>query len=327
MIGCYATGIFPRDETLIEATRLYERGKLDKRELNKAYEKSTIKIVEAQLAAKFSYITDGMLNWQDLMRPFATNIKGIKLGGLARWFNNNMFYRKPIVTNEILREKSILENHIQLKFLPKSSPWKAILPAPYTFVQTCENCFYKNKEELMFKYAEILCDEIKQLTKLGFNYIQLSDPALVYTPTNLEKLKGKLETVAEALRIIKKETSAEICLQTFFGDFTQILPDALDFPVDHLGIDLYETNLSTLKEYHFKKGVALGLVNSRSSLLENPDELNNIAQEILDSIYTSKIGDVFVCPNCDLEFLPLKKGRQKMQIVMTVVSYLEKRFF
>jgi len=268
-----------------------------------------------------------MLNWQDLMRPFATNIKGIKLGGLARWFNNNMFYRKPIIISKISREKTILENYIQLKFLPKSSYWKVILPAPYTFVQACENRFYKNKEELMFAYAEILRDEIKQLTELGFNYIQLSEPALVYASSALERLKTELESVTEALRIIREKVKVKICLQTFFGDFAKILPEALEFPVNHLGIDFYETNLSTLKEYNFEKGVAFGLVNSRSSLLENPNELSGIAQEILDSIYPSKINDVFICPNCDLEFLPLSKALQKMQVITTVTLRLKEELF
>lgn len=327
MIGCYATGIFPRDEELVEATRLFERDKLSKKELDKAFEKSTMKIIEAQSSVKFDYVTDGMLNWQDLLRPFAVNISGIELGGLARWFNNNMFYRKPVIINEISREKNILQNYIQLKFLPKTIHWKAILPAPYTFAQLCENRYYKNKEELMFKYSEILRDEIKRLIEMGFSYIQLSDPALVYTLTNSKKSKVELENVTEALRIIKKETSVKICLQTFFGDFAKILPEALAFPVNHLGIDLYETNLSALKEYTFDKGVALGLVNSRSSLLENSNELYDVAQEILDSIYPSEINDVFICPNCDLEFLPFNKAFQKMQVTAAVASRLREEFF
>jgi len=32
----------------------------------------------------------------------------------------------------------------------------------------------------MFKFAEIINEEIKSLAEAGFSYIQLSDPALVY---------------------------------------------------------------------------------------------------------------------------------------------------
>jgi len=323
MIGCYATGIFPRSKELVEVTRLYERGKISNQRLEKAFDKATVEIIDAQSSANFSYVTDGMLKWQDLMRPFAANIHGLKVGGLARWFNNNLFYRKPIVISEIEHEESIIEHIIQLKFLPKASSWKAILLAPYTFAQLCENHFYKNKSELMFKYAEILRDEIKRLVEVGFSYVQLSDPALVCTLDNTKTSTGKLASVKEALRIITEGTSVKTCLQTFFGDFSQILPEAIDFPVDHLGIDLCETNFEILKEYSFEKGVALGLVNCCNSLLEDPSKQLIIAKEILEAIYPSKICDVFVCPNCDLEFLPLDKAVEKMRVTATVASLLK----
>ncbi|MEM2915651.1 MAG: hypothetical protein QXH91_09695, partial [Candidatus Bathyarchaeia archaeon] len=119
----------------------------------------------------------------------------------------------------------------------------------------------------------------------------------------------------------------DTCLQTFFGDFSNILPEALDFPVSHLGIDFYETNLEKLKEYSFEKGVALGLVDSRSSLSEDEVELVAIAKEVIDSIYNSKMYDVFLCPTCDLEFLPWDVAKEKMKIISNVTKLLRREFY
>jgi methionine synthase II (cobalamin-independent) len=113
------------------------------------------------------------------------------------------------------------------------------------------------------------------------------------------------------------------CLQTFFGDLAGILPEALDFAVDHLGIDMYETDFEKLKNYAFSKGVALGLVDSRSSPVEDPDRLAVAVMEILDSISDQSL-DVFVCPNCDLEFLPWERARQKMNVVTAVAERLRR---
>ncbi len=322
MIGCYATGIMPRPKELVEATRAYERRKISAEELEKAFKEATIKVIETQVSAELSYIIDGMLKWQDLLRPFTENLEGLKAGALARWFNNNTFYRKPIVQGEIKLKKGIAAKLDYAEYLPKNIPWKAILPAPYTLTRLSENKFYKNERELMFNYAEILRDEIGKLAKKGFKYIQLSDPALVYNPFKKPLSRDALADIEEALRTAVKSANAKTCLQTFFGDFSQIMPEALNFPVDDLGIDLYETSLEKLKEYDFDKGVALGIVDARSSLVEDENELAKVAEDLIQSIYPSKIRDVFICPNCDLEFLPWERMEEKIRVVGSVAKRL-----
>ena len=326
MISCYVTGILPRPKELIEATRNYDRGRVSRGELEKAFEDATLKAINAQLSAGLSYITDGMLTWQDLLRPFTENLSGVKIGSLARWFNNNMFYRKPVIVDEIRRKKSIAET-AHTNFLPKNLPWKAILPAPYTFAQLSENRFFKGETELMFAYAKTLREEIKDLAKLGFKYVQLSDPALVYKSITTSTSRDELDTVSEALKVVTEGTPIKTCLQTFFGDFSQILPEALEFPMNHFGIDLYETDFEKLKQYSFEKGVALGVVDSRSSLAENQDELITVAKEIIDSIYHSKMKEIFICPNCDLEFLPWERAKEKLKVLGTVAKRLREEFY
>ena len=326
MTGCYLTGILPRPSKLIEKTRAYERKRIDKKELEESFEKATETTIKAQVSAGLNYITDGMLKWQDLLRPFTEDLIGIEVGSLTRWFNNNTFYRRSIITDSVKRDKEIVKNIMFLEKLPKRLLWKAILPAPYTFVSLSENQYYKDEAEFMFEFAEIINEEIKSLAEAGFSYIQLSDPALVYGPLTPNFKKDKLALVNDVLEIAVKGTTIKTCLQTFFGDFSKILPEALDFPVDHLGVDLYETDFEKLKEYSFEKGVALGLVDSRSSLVEEPDELIAVAKEIIESIYRSRMGEVYICPNCDLEFLPWERAEEKMKVISSVANRLREDF-
>jgi 5-methyltetrahydropteroyltriglutamate--homocysteine methyltransferase len=327
MIGCYLTGTLPRPKGLIEVTRAYDRGRTDEKKLEKAFEQSTLEAISVQLSADFSYITDGMLKWQDFLRPFTENLYGVSVGGLARWFNNNVFYRKPVIMKDIKLEKGVIEKVTYIKLLPKNFPWKVVLPAPFTFAQLSENQFYRNKAELMFKYAQILREEIKRLADLGIKYVQLSDPALVYKPIMTSLSRDELNIVSEALKVAVEGIPIKTCLQTFFGDFSQILPEALDFPVEHLGIDLYETDFQKLKDYSFEKGVALGLVDSRSSLVEKIDELFKLANKMIDSIYCSKVKDVFICPNCDLDFLPWEIAEEKIKVIGNVARLLRGEFY
>jgi 5-methyltetrahydropteroyltriglutamate--homocysteine methyltransferase len=326
MIGGHATGIFPRPRELIKVTRDYARKTVNEQQLENAFDDATAKIIKAQVSAGFSHITDGMLEWQDPLQPFTENLGGVKAGGIARWFNNNTFYRKPVVVEELYRKKGIIESLARVKGLPRNLPWKAILAAPYTFAQLCENQFYDDKTELMFKYAETLRQEIKSIAKLGFRYVQLSDPALVYEPIATSRSADDLGFVRDALKVAVGGTPVKTCLQTFFGDFSKILPEALSFPVDDLGVDLYETNLDKLKGYRFEKGVSVGLVDSRSSLVENPYELIRTAKKIIQSIYGRNTFDFFACPNCDLEFLPWERAEEKMKVITAVVNGLRKDF-
>jgi len=322
MIGSYVTGILPRPQELVELTRAYEREKVTEKKVEIAFEDATAKAIKVQESARLTYVTDGMLRWQDLLRPFTENLEGVKAGSLARWFNNNTFYRKPVIVDDIELKRSITGDIARTKFLPKNLPWKVVLPAPYTFVRLSENHFYKNGTEFMFKYAEVLNEEIKSLEKLGFKYVQLSDPALVYRPFGESISEQELKVVSEALKVAVEGVSVKTCLQTFFGDFSQALPEALEFPVDHLGIDLYETNVEKLKEYSLDKGVALGLVDARSSLVENTDDLVKFVGETIESIHSSEKADFFVCPNCDLEFLPWERALEKMRVVGDVAERL-----
>jgi 5-methyltetrahydropteroyltriglutamate--homocysteine methyltransferase len=326
MIDCYVTGMLPRPRGLIERTRAYERSGINGKQLEESFATYTDTVIKAQFSVGLNYITDGMLRWQDLLRPFTENLKGITVGSLTRWFNNNTFYRKPIITNSFKPEKELVKNITYLDKLPKNLPWKAILPAPYTFVFLSENRYYKDEAEFMFKFAEIINEEIKSLEEAGFSYVQLSDPALVYELLAPNFREDKLSLVKDVLGIAVKGTSVKTCLQTFFGDFTRILPEALNFPVDHLGIDLYETDFEKLKEYPFEKGVALGIVDSRSSLVEKPNELVAVAKEIIESIYHSNMGEVFICPNCDLDFLPWQRAKQKMNVLSGVTKRLREDF-
>jgi 5-methyltetrahydropteroyltriglutamate--homocysteine methyltransferase len=322
MISCYITGILPRPKELIRVTRSYVRGRIEEQELEEAFKEATSRAVKTQLAGGFSYVTDGMLEWQDMLRPFTTALDGVRTGSLARWFNNNTFYRRPMIVGEIQRNKRIVEDTTYIQHLPSSTPWKAILPAPYTFAHLSQNEYYRSKIELMFKYAEILREEITGLAKLGFKYVQLSDPALVYQPNSNPIGKDELNHIGEALEAAVKGIQVKTCLQTFFGDFSQILPEAIDFPVDHLGIDFYETDFGKMGEWSVRKGVALGLIDSRNSLIEKPAELITVAEEIIGYIDHSASKEVFICPNCDLDFLTWERAEEKMRVLGIVANLL-----
>jgi len=55
--------------------------------------------------------------------------------------------------------------------------------------------------------------------------------------------------------------------------------------------------------------------------------LITVAKEIIDSIYHSKMKEIFICPNCDLEFLPWERAKEKLKVLGTVAKRLREEFY
>lgn len=320
MIGAYLTGIYPRSQKLIEATRACERKRMDKKELLRYFLEDTRHAINLQRRAKFDHVTDGMLSWQDLLRPFTENLHGISFGALTRWFNNNTFYWAPRVEDKLNSDGKILAELTHFECLPKDNPWKIIVPGPYTFSRLSENMYYDDRNELMFDFAEVLRKEIKNIVREGFSYVQLSEPSLVFEDRMQKFERDALEQVKEAVRTVVDGLNVNTSVQTFFGDTAPIFPAILDFPVDCVGVDFCETSLESLKDYKFTKTLSCGCVNSRSSVVESPEAISNFVEEAINLL--SPV-DVFVCPNSDLEFRPQNVAEKKVLNIGEAIKLLK----
>jgi 5-methyltetrahydropteroyltriglutamate--homocysteine methyltransferase len=319
MIGSSISGNLPRTQELIAKTRAYDRAKLSDEELEAAYLEATKRVIEGQAKAGLSHVNDGLLKWQDLLRPFSQGLGGVEVGPMARWFNNNTFYKVPLVKGPITYEGPVTEGLGYRKLLPKGATLKAVLPAPYTFAALATDCHYGDDTKLQTAYAEALNQEAKHLEKLGYGYIQLSDPALVYVTT--KPTKKELKAYGKVLEVATSGLSAKTCLQTFFGDAGDILPEALAYPVSDLGFDLYETAPETLKGLKLKGGLSLGLIDARNSTIEDAGEITEAAKQILKTL---KPKGVYVSTNCDADFLTWEKAEEKIGVLTRVAENLRR---
>ena len=319
MIGSSVSGNLPRTQELIAKTRAYDRAKLSDDELEAAYQEATKQVIEGQVKAGLTQINDGQLKWQDLLRPFTLGLRGVELGPMARWFNNNTFYKVPLIKGPITYKGSVTEKLGYRKLLPKGVTLKAVLPAPYTFASLADDYLYGDKVNLQVAYAEALNQEAKHLEKIGYRYIQFSDPALVYVTT--KPTKKELKAYGEVLGIATSGLNAKTCLQTFFGDACDILPEALSYPVSDLGFDLYETAPKTLKGLKLKGGLSLGIIDARNSTIEDAGEITAAAKQILKTL---KPRDLYVSTNCDADFLTWEKAEEKIEVLTRVAENLRR---
>ena len=86
LISSYTFGIYPRSEELIEATRKNTEN------LDSLSQSETVEYISAQKNADLGFVSDPLLKWDDVFRPFA-NLSGVTPTALNRIYED----RKSVV--------------------------------------------------------------------------------------------------------------------------------------------------------------------------------------------------------------------------------------
>ena len=74
----YAPGIYARSEELVQATRDLDRGRATEEAVAAQQDADLRAFLYAQREAGLDYFSDGLLNWQDIFRPFDTAAEGFR---------------------------------------------------------------------------------------------------------------------------------------------------------------------------------------------------------------------------------------------------------
>lgn len=305
-VGCYIGGIYPRSERLIDATR---RNPPDLQQIVREDKK---KVIALQVKVGLTYISDPLLDWDDMLRPYLA-LKGLIRGSLNRLFEQNTFYRTPVVVDRVEWVKPICASNLAIDLLPKDRSWKVDLPDPYTFASLSDNRYYKDKRDLLADLAKALAKEAATLQH-SFELIQINGPSICSI-----RSRDELELAYEALQTVTKGLSAKTYLHLYFGDPTPILADLLSFPVDGLGLDLVNVKIPSDLKFG-KMGLAAGCVDAGNTKLEKPKEVAEEIRKLADRLQPSEI---YLCPNYDLEYVPRRYANRKVHTLSKAAMLLK----
>jgi len=308
-------GIHPRSERLIKTFRAYSRKKINLDELNEVLEKESRELIKLQLDLNYRYVTDGMLRWHDLLRPLAEKLEGVEVDGLSRWFDNNLFYKKPVIVGEVRRTDKILKEYIYPSEIPDRR-FKLILPDPFTFTSLSE-LGKRRFDEVLFEVSKAMNEEIREMeAEVGLGQVQLSAPSLVWRRLDEDSLELARDAIDECL----KGVSAERMIHLPFGDALNSFPQILDARVNVIGFDMTATKLKELREYSIDRGVGLGFVDGRNSLIEDVGFVKGKVEEYLEA---NEPETIYITPSCGLEFLPRNVADEKVRLLKRIVDELE----
>ena len=299
---------------LIGAITKWQRSEWNDVQLEETYQKITKAVIREQEEAGLEVVTDGQIRWEDLVTPFARGINGFEINGLSRWFNNNVYYRQPILHTAPIWRGPVLVNDYTFAKRCTTKPLKAILPGPYTFAVVSEDRYFKTRRPFVLKLAELLNQEALAFVKAGAPFIQFDEPAIGFGATDMK-------LAVEALGVATQGVRAKTAVSMYFGSLNGVFEGLLRSNVDVIGIDVVSdpTALATIKRVKVTKELALGCLDARNTKLESMQELHALFNVIKKRVPLDRI---YVNPTCGLEFLPHPQALAKIQrLVQAVRTY------
>ncbi|MCL5435263.1 MAG: hypothetical protein M1405_02635 [Patescibacteria group bacterium] len=313
-IKTFIHGVYPRSEILAQTTRDVERKRLSKEKLWQQLKNDFNRLYKLQKNYNLDYFEDGKLNWQDIFRPIIESTKGLEVGPLTRWFDNNCFYRQPVINAKLrLDEKKIA------KFFPKprTGKWKVTLLSPYAFAMLTKDTNSSFAEKLD-KLTKLTAELIKYLDERGANIIQLNEPCIPY----YKATKKEIDVFAKSIEILKKTTkNSKLAVYFYFGDSSLAVKTLnRDNLVDIVGVDFFKTDLSSLPK-KLKFDFIAGVLDGRNSLVENEEALKKFIKEIIKYL---KPEVLYISNSSELDLLPEPVARKKVELLLKVKNYFSK---
>src|SRR2546426_675635 len=134
VIGAYPKiGDGPEAQELRRALHRGDRGEISDPELGKVFDDVTRTAIGEIEAAGVDVTNDGQIRWDDLLSPFARAWAGVTPGPLERFYDNNTYFRQPVIDGRIVTDgRSLVRDYTFAPGVAKTK-LKAAVPGPLTF--------------------------------------------------------------------------------------------------------------------------------------------------------------------------------------------------
>jgi 5-methyltetrahydropteroyltriglutamate--homocysteine methyltransferase len=285
---------------VVAATRGIDRGRVGSDAVEHAFADDLAAFVRVQKDAGMDFFSDGLLKWQDIFRPL-TEALGVKPHTLVRWFDTNTFFREPELSGR-LATPAHPDGVAPDGSVPR--PRVTTVPSPYMFSRAAHTD--QDRNQLIVALAQqVLRPAIDAAVAAGSELIHLEDPWLGYWGIKREDWAP----LRDALTILHRDLKATLAFHVYFGDAAPHIDQLLQLPVDAIGVDLIQTDIKALGS-GWDKGLVAGVINGRSSILESPKNLVEVARHLAEAV---RPRNLYLSSNCELGYLPTVVAEQKVQ--------------
>ncbi|MCK4858279.1 MAG: hypothetical protein KAT58_09945 [candidate division Zixibacteria bacterium] len=300
----------PGDTNIRRLLHRFDKGKIAQAELDQAFAEVTERVIGEQVERGIDLLTDGQIRWNDIITPIAAGAAGFQIGGLIRWFDNNVLYRKPQIISPIKWTKAITVDNFSFAREKTKRPIKTVLPAPFSFRQLSDDRYYRDSDRLLEDVVTLLRRETESLIAAGATQIQFDEPSLQYHPK-------EIATAAAAINEVTRGLDATFWLCFYFGSVEEIVSKFDLFNVQVIAADCVSRpeNFRVLLNLSGDYNVCFGLLDARNIKLEERRTLLEQYEKI-----ALKFPEAYISPSCGLEFLPHVDALKKLELLAASVQ-------
>jgi 5-methyltetrahydropteroyltriglutamate--homocysteine methyltransferase len=283
-------------------------------EITSVYDEARAEVVARQQEAGLDFVVEGQLRWDDMLaHPLAVH-DAVETRGIVRYYDNNNFYREPVVTGDLTPDGDVaaeLEAAAEL-----TDDLQAVLPGPYSLADLATDEHYG--DGLLGGVAEFLAGEVEQFPDV--ESLWLLEPSLVENAPG----DGEDERASEAIDAVAAATDADVVVHTYWGALEEkVYAHLMDADVEAIGFDLvsdHEANLYNLNEYGTKDDVALGLVDGQNTLVEGSETIRERVEWVADNTPGADFETAYLTSNTELFYLPVNKAEAKLDALAAAVK-------
>ena len=310
-----SVGSMPKPDYILKARSQFARKEIDREELRELEKRATREWIEFQESIGTDLIVDGEMYRGDMVAFFAEEMPGLEIGGLVRSYGNR-FYRKPIATGPVGRDKPMTVEWWQYAQSLTEAPVKGMLTGPYTICDWSFNEYYDSRRDFVLDLAKVIREEALDLERAGAKYIQIDEPA---ASTRMDEL----DLVIEAMQIVTEPLEVHTITHICYGDFHRAYPKMLDIPVDQIDLEFANSEYGLLEEFsdnEFTKYIGLGISDVHTHEVEPVDEMVQGIRQTLKHIPPERI---FVDPDCGLKTRTVEEAKEKLSNIKKAVDVVK----
>ena len=283
-------------------------------EIAAAYKQYRTEVIDEQQSAGLDRIVEGQLRWDDMLAHPLTTHENVDPKGIVRYYDNNNFYRDPVVEGELTVSSDVAGELEAASEHVDSGSLQAVLPGPYSLFDLATDDYYGDDADFFEAISEFLGGEVDAFPE--HETLFLLEPSLVENAPD-EDLQ---EQLAEAVDTVADETAADVVVHTYFGALDEkTYAHLMDADVEALGFDLVagdrEETLSNINEFGTKDAAALGIADGQNTLVESAETLEERVDWFQDQVPVQEFDRLYLTTNTEPFYLPVNKHREKLAAI------------
>ncbi len=216
-----------------------------------------------------------------------------------------MYYRQPEIVGPVSWKGPVTADDFRSAQALAHRPIKAVLPGPYSLYRFSKDRHYKTAALGLSALGEALAREAKALEDAGAKWIHFEEPWIGRAAA------ADAPLVRAALEPLFRGRTAKTVLHVPFRAPVAVFNEIRGLGWSALGLDLVEAPESwdLLPKIPEGRTVALGLIDARNTMLEDPER---VAQAAARARSMRPDLDWQLCPTASLEYLPVDRAVMKV---------------